>query len=86
MDTLKDLGKLPLFLYRIKGADEAKKIFIRHEELIHRINEFKKKYFNDWAKKIPKVIEEKTNKMILARQGSDLILNFNPTVGLQPKN
>ncbi|CAH1639911.1 unnamed protein product [Spodoptera littoralis] len=62
----------------IKGTDEAKKIFIRHEELIEKINEFKRKYFYDWTLTVSKIIEETTNNMILARQGSDLVLNFHP--------
>lgn len=31
---------------------------------------------------IPKIIEEKTNNTIIARQGSDLIMNFSPMVRL----
>lgn len=65
---------------RIKGTDEAKKIFIRYEELIEKINEFKRKYFYDWTLTVSKIIEETTNNMILARQGSDLVLNFHPMV------
>lgn len=66
---------------RIKGTDEAKKIFIRHEELIEKINAFKKKYFHEWTLTVAKIIEETTNNMILARQGCDLVLNFHPMVG-----
>ncbi|KAJ8736094.1 hypothetical protein PYW08_006750 [Mythimna loreyi] len=62
----------------IKGTDEAKKIFIRHEELIEKINAFKKKYFHDWTLTVSKIIEDTTNNMILARQGCDLVLNFHP--------
>lgn len=69
-------------MYRIKGSDEAKKIFIRHEDLIKKIEEFKKKYFSDWALTIPKIIKDKSKLTILARQGSDLILNFSPAVRL----
>lgn len=29
---------------------------------------------------VAKIIDEKSNKMILARQGSDLVLNFDPMV------
>lgn len=65
---------------RIKGTDEAMKIFARYDKLIEDINAFKKKYFNDWAVNVPKLIEKKTNNMILARHGSDLILNFDPLV------
>lgn len=65
---------------RIKGTDEAKKIFIRHEELIEKINAFKKKYFYEWTLTVSEIIEETTNNMILARQGSDLVLNFHPMV------
>lgn len=75
-----------LFLYRIKNSDEAVKIFTRYEKLIENINEFKKKYFNDWAVTIPKIIENKTNNTIIARQGSDLIMNFSPMVSTYFKN
>ncbi|XP_038207715.1 dynein beta chain, ciliary [Zerene cesonia] len=64
----------------IKGCGEAVKLFARYDELIKNINEFKRKYFNDWAATIPAVIEEKTNNPIITRQGSDLILNFSPAL------
>lgn len=67
---------------RIKESDEAKKIFIRHDELIEKIKNFMKKYFDDWTLTVPKIIKEKANNMILARQGSDLILNFSPVVNI----
>lgn len=67
---------------RIKDTDEAKKIFIRHDELIENIKQFKKKYFDDWTLTVPKIIKEKANNMILARQGSDLVLNFSPVVNI----
>lgn len=68
--------------YRIKETEEAKKIFDRYDELIAKINEFKKKYFEDWTLLVPKIIKEKANNMILARQGSDLVLNFSPVVNI----
>lgn len=49
---------------------------------MYSINEFKQKYFNDWAISVPKTIELKTNNKILARQGSDLVLNFSPMVNI----
>nr|XP_026486610.1 dynein beta chain, ciliary [Vanessa tameamea] len=64
----------------IKNCEEARKIFIRYDKLMDDINEFKRKYFNDWAVTVPKTIESKSNNTILARQGSDLILNFSPTL------
>lgn len=47
---------------------------------MEKIKAFKRKYFDEWALGIPKVIEEKTKNTILARQGQDLILNFSPMV------
>ncbi|CAG9135931.1 unnamed protein product [Plutella xylostella] len=64
----------------IKDTDEAKKIFTRYDNLIEEIDAFKKKYFNDWTVNVPKLIDENTNKMILSRQGGDLVLNFSPTL------
>lgn len=69
-------------MIRIKDAEEAQKIFARYEELMKKINEFKRKYFHDWAQNIAKVINEKINNTILARQGSDLILNYSPIVSI----
>lgn len=69
-----------IIFYRIKGSDEALKIFSRYDDLIAKIKDFKQKYFNDWTLTVPKIIKDKTNNMILARQGSDLILNFSPMV------
>ncbi|XP_028172090.1 dynein beta chain, ciliary-like [Ostrinia furnacalis] len=64
----------------IKGSEEAIKIFERYDQLIEKIEAFKKKYFGDWAVTIPKIIEDKTNNTIIARQASDLIMNFSPMV------
>ncbi|VVC95211.1 unnamed protein product, partial [Leptidea sinapis] len=64
----------------IKDCEDAQRLFSRYEKLIERINDFKKKYFDDWAKTIPKFIEEKTNNPIITRQGADLILNFSPAL------
>ncbi|KAI5645013.1 dynein heavy chain and region d6 of dynein motor domain-containing protein [Phthorimaea operculella] len=85
MTTLAERITKPIACFRnlphpIKNTDEAMKIFARYDKLIESINEFKKKYFNDWTKTIASVIEENVNKMILARQGQDLILNFHPTL------
>ena len=71
-----------ILLPRIKDTEESKKIFTRYEKLISDINDFKRKYFDDWAINVPKIIESKSKNTILARQGSDLVLNFSPTVSL----
>lgn len=49
---------------------------------MENINEFKKKYFNDWADNIANQIETKIKNTILSRQGSDLVMNFSPTVSI----
>ncbi|CAH0405196.1 unnamed protein product [Chilo suppressalis] len=64
----------------IKGSEEAMRLFKRYDKLIEDINEFKKNYFNDWTFNIPKIIESKTKNSIIARQGSDLVLNFSPMI------
>ncbi|KAL4703187.1 hypothetical protein ACJJTC_018259 [Scirpophaga incertulas] len=64
----------------IKGTEEAIKLFERYEKLMEKIKEFKKKYFNEWASNIPEIIKEKANNSIIARQGSDLVLNFSPMI------
>jgi hypothetical protein len=76
----KDVTEYFLFLFRIKGTEEALKLFKRYDDLMEKIKEFKKKYFHEWTLNIPKIIESKANNSIIARQGSDLILNFSPMV------
>lgn len=73
---------LIISLQRIKDTDEALALFERYDTLIENINSFKKKYFDDWTENIAKEIEEKSNNTILARQGSDLVLNFSPNVSI----
>ncbi|XP_049878702.1 dynein beta chain, ciliary [Pectinophora gossypiella] len=83
MTTLASRISKPIASFRnlphpIKETEEALKIFSRYEKLIEDINAFKKKYFTDWTRTVSRLIEVNTKKMILARQGSDLVLNFHP--------
>lgn len=72
-----------LFLYnRVKETKEALEILDRYDQLMEKINAFKKKLFDDWTVNVPKTVEEKTNYPILSRNGVDLILNFSPDVSV----
>lgn len=67
-------------MFRIKGSDEAIKLFERYEKLMKNINEFKKTYFHEWASSIPKIIHENTNDVVVVYQSGDIVLNFSPQV------
>ncbi|CAG9581722.1 unnamed protein product [Danaus chrysippus] len=64
----------------IKEKEDAIKLFDRYDQLMKDITDFKRKYFNEWTATIPKIIELNINNTILARQGSDLVLNFSPEI------